>query len=50
MLREAMGERGVWCPPRGGIRRDMVGRIAKMVVEPGGVAEEVMGALVAVET
>lgn len=50
VLREGMGEKGVWCPPRGGIRRDMIGKIAKMVVEPGGVAEEVMGALVAVDT
>lgn len=50
VLRESIGEKGVWCPPRGGIRRDMIGRIVKMVAEPGGVAQEVMEALVAVDT
>jgi exosome complex component RRP42 len=47
--REAMSLLGVWTPPRGGIKRNLVGRVLKMVVEKGGVAEEVLEALEKVE-
>ena len=43
-------ERGaVWNPPRGGIKRQMLMRILKMVTEKGGVGEEVLNGLEAVE-
>ncbi|KAF2137332.1 uncharacterized protein K452DRAFT_257873 [Aplosporella prunicola CBS 121167] len=44
-LREGMQAPGVWTPPRGGMKRALVGRVLKLVVQPGGVAEEVMQAL-----
>ncbi|KAF2813352.1 uncharacterized protein BDZ99DRAFT_507350 [Mytilinidion resinicola] len=47
--REAMSLLGVWTPPRGGIKRNLVGRVLKIVVEKGGVAEEVLEALEKVE-
>lgn len=40
----------VWRPPRGGIKRALVGRMVKMVVEKNGVGEEVMEGLQGVET
>jgi len=40
----------VWSPPRGGIKRALVARIVKAVVEKGGVGEEVLEGLAAVET
>lgn len=43
--REALNLSGVWTPPRGGIKRGLIGRILKMAVEKGGVAEEVLEAL-----
>lgn len=42
-------EGGVWTPPRGGITRQTIGRIIKMVLEKGGVAEEVMAGLEGVD-
>jgi len=40
----------VWTPPRGGIKRGLLARIVKAVVEKGGVGEEVLQGLSAVET
>ncbi|KIW06550.1 uncharacterized protein PV09_02980 [Verruconis gallopava] len=48
--REATQDMGVWNPPRGGIKRQVVAQIVKAVLEPGGVAEEVMEGLVNVAT
>ncbi|KAF9696154.1 hypothetical protein EKO04_005836 [Ascochyta lentis] len=48
-LREQLATTGVWTPPRGGMKRALVGRVAKMVVERGGVADEVVGALAGIE-
>ncbi len=37
MLREAaQGEEGVWRPPRGGVRREVVAEVVRLVVERGG--------------
>lgn len=47
--RELLNNSGVWAPPRGGIRRGLVAGIMKMVVEKGGVGEEIIEALHAVE-
>ncbi|KAI4099514.1 MAG: hypothetical protein L6R37_005941 [Teloschistes peruensis] len=38
-------DRGVWRPARGGMKRSIVGRLVKMVLEPEGVGEEVMKGL-----
>jgi exosome complex component RRP42 len=48
--RESTQDKGVWNPPRGGMKRQVVGQIIKAVLEPGGVAEEVMEGLINVET
>lgn len=48
-LREMERVEGVWRPPRGGFKRGMVARMIKMVMEKGGVAEEVLGGLEAVD-
>lgn len=48
--RESIQDNGVWNPPRGGMKRQVVGQIIKAVLEPGGVAEEVMEGLMSVET
>ena len=48
-LREMLAATGVWTPPRGGMKRALVSQVAKMVVEKGGVAEEVIGALAGIE-
>ncbi|KAF2120688.1 3' exoribonuclease family, domain 1-domain-containing protein [Lophiotrema nucula] len=47
--RELLANSGVWTPPRGGMKRGLVGQVVKMVVEKGGVAEEVIDALQAIE-
>ncbi|KAL5116556.1 Exosome complex component rrp42 [Pleosporales sp. CAS-2024a] len=47
--RELLATSGVWTPPRGGMKRSLVSQVAKMVVESGGVAEEVMSALAAID-
>ncbi|PNS19908.1 hypothetical protein CAC42_7875 [Sphaceloma murrayae] len=47
--RESIDPRKVWTPPRGGIKRPMVGRMVKAVVEKGGVGWEIIEALDAVE-
>ena len=45
MIEGGKGDEGVWRPPRGGMKRDVVKRMVKMVVEKGGVAEEVLDGL-----
>ncbi|CBX92887.1 hypothetical protein IAQ61_005759 [Plenodomus lingam] len=47
--RELLATSGVWTPPRGGMKRSLVAQLTKMVVETGGVAEEVFTALAAIE-
>lgn len=47
--REGTEEKGVWNPPRGGIKRGVLTSIIKAVVEKGGVGEEVMEGLLGVE-
>jgi len=47
--RELLATSGVWTPPRGGMKRGLVSHVTNMVVENGGVAEEVIGALAAIE-
>lgn len=49
MQRETMGEEGVWQPPRGGAKRKLIAAMIQKVLEPKGVAEEVLDALDAVE-
>jgi len=48
-IREKDQGQSVWRPPRGGVRRGAVARMVKMVVERGGVGEEVMAGLGGVE-
>lgn len=47
--RETMVEEGVWQPPRGGAKRKLIASMIAKVLERGGVAEEVLDGLVAVE-
>jgi exosome complex component RRP42 len=47
--RELLAASGVWTPPRGGMKRSLVSQVTKMVVESGGVAEEVISALASIE-
>ncbi len=49
-LREKDQGQTVWRPPRGGIKRGVVAKMIKMVVEKGGVGQEVLDGLAAVET
>ncbi len=42
-------ERGVWRGPRGGMKRGLLGRVVMMVVERGGVGEEVLDGLEGVD-
>lgn len=48
--REGIEDKGVWNPPRGGMKRQVVSQIIKGVLASGGVAEEVMEGLINVET
>jgi exosome complex component RRP42 len=48
--REGTQDKGVWNPPRGGMKRQIVSQIISSVLAPGGVAEEVMEGLINVET
>ena len=48
--REGADEQGVWAPPRGGLKRGLTGIIIKAILGPGGVAQEVMDGLTAVQT
>lgn len=47
--RETTEEEGVWQPPRGGAQRKLMALMIQRVLEPGGVAEEVLDGLDAVE-
>ncbi|KAH7388625.1 3' exoribonuclease family, domain 1-domain-containing protein [Pyrenochaeta sp. MPI-SDFR-AT-0127] len=47
--RELLANSGVWTPPRGGMKRGLISQVTKTVVEKGGVAEEVISALAAIE-
>lgn len=47
--RETMDEEGVWQPPRGGAKRKLIAAMIQKVMEVGGVAEEVLDGLDAVE-
>jgi exosome complex component RRP42 len=47
--RELLANSGVWTPPRGGMKRGLISQVVQMVVEMGGVAEEVISALQAIE-
>ncbi|KAK2746823.1 hypothetical protein FQN57_002865 [Myotisia sp. PD_48] len=40
---------GVWTPRRGGVKRGVISRIVKLVLQRGGVGDEVMGGLEGVE-
>ncbi|KAH0543896.1 hypothetical protein FGG08_001797 [Glutinoglossum americanum] len=40
---------GVWVPPKGGSKRKLIGRIIQMVIEHGGVGEEVLEGLEGVD-
>ena len=46
--RELLANTGVWTPPRGGMKRSIISKVVKMVVEEGGVAQEVITALQAI--
>lgn len=47
--RETMHEEGVWQPPRGGAKRKLIAAMIQKVLEQGGVADEVLDGLDAVE-
>ncbi|KAE9375409.1 hypothetical protein N431DRAFT_502310 [Stipitochalara longipes BDJ] len=47
--RETLDEEGVWQPPRGGAKRKLIAAMIQKVLEQGGVAEEVLDGLEAVE-
>jgi exosome complex component RRP42 len=47
--RELLANSGVWTPPRGGMKRGLISQVVETVVEKGGVAEEVIGALQSIE-
>lgn len=49
-IREKDQGQTVWRSPRGGVRRGLVSRMIKAVVEQGGVGQEVMDGLAALET
>ena len=47
---DGAGDEGVWRPPRGGMKRDAIRKMIRLVTEKGGVAEEVLDGLEALET
>lgn len=47
--REVTEAEGVWQPPRGGAKRKLIAAMIQKVLEPGGVAEEVLDGLDTVE-
>ena len=49
-LREKDQGQTVWRPPRGGIGRSTIAKMIKMIVEQGGVGQEVLDGLADVET
>ena len=42
---QGKGDEGVWRPPRGGMKRDVIRKMVKIVTEKGGVAEEILRGL-----
>ena len=48
-IREKDEGQNVWRPPRGGVKRGLVAKMIKAVVEQGGVGQEVMDGLQGVE-
>ena len=46
---DGKGDEGVWRPPRGGMKRDVIRKMIGLVTEKGGVAEEVLDGLEALE-
>ena len=49
-LREKDQGQSVWRPPRGGMRRALIAKTIRMIVEKGGVGQDVLDGLAAVET
>ena len=49
-MREKDQGQTVWRPPRGGVKRAVISRTIKMVIEKGGVGQEVLSGLDSVET
>ncbi|KAI9675087.1 MAG: hypothetical protein M1817_001495 [Caeruleum heppii] len=49
MSRSKKEGQGVWMPPRGGVKRALVGRIVELVLKRGGVVEDVLQGLEAVD-
>jgi exosome complex component RRP42 len=47
--RELLANSGVWTPPRGGMKRALISQVVDMVVQEGGVAQEVISALQTIE-
>jgi exosome complex component RRP42 len=47
--RELLANSGIWTPPRGGMKRGLITQTTKMIVENGGIAEEVIDALAAID-
>jgi exosome complex component RRP42 len=47
--RETLEEEGVWQPPRGGAKRKLIAAMIQKVLEQGGVADEVIDGLDAVD-
>jgi exosome complex component RRP42 len=41
-------DQGVWKPPKGGVKMEVITRMVKMVLEKGGVGDEILGGLEAV--
>ena len=47
--RETLDDQSIWTPPRGGIKRELIGRVIKEVTAVGGIAQEVLDGLEAVD-
>lgn len=43
------GEQGVWRPPRGGMKRDVIRKMLRLMTEKGGVTDEVLDGLEGLE-
>lgn len=48
-MKEIGSVEGVWRPPRGGVQRGIIAKMIKMVMERGGVAEQVLDGLEGVD-
>jgi len=42
-------EQSVWRPPRGGMKRGLIGQVVEMCLKKGGVGEEVLAGLEGVD-